>query len=125
MWGIRKKHLLAKFQTSLIYHLITTCPNRCENWVFLIFLETGSSYGADSEDQSYRQPLYTHLLFRSFFHYLNPISNTCENTFKNRVFFIFLVTGWFYLKQSEEQNCRYIKNEQLLSHTNFDSLNPR
>ena len=100
--GHQKKHLLAKFQPDSIYRLITTCPNRCEIWVFLIFLETGASHGADSANQSYRQPLYTQFLFRLFFHFLNPISNRCENKCLKQGFLIFLGTCWPHLKKSGE-----------------------
>ena len=92
-----------KLQLDTKNPLITTCPNRCEIWVFLIFLETGPSYGADSADQNYRQPLNPHFLFRPFFHYLNPISNRCENRCLKQGFLIFLGTCWPHLKKSGGQ----------------------
>ena len=40
---------------SKINPLITTYQNRCKNWVFLNFLETGLSQRNDTGEQSYRQ----------------------------------------------------------------------
>ena len=53
--GRQKRNLLNKFQLSTKNSVITTCPNRCEKWVFLSFLEFDSSYITNSGDQSNRQ----------------------------------------------------------------------
>ena len=71
--GRPKISIPTKFQLVTENPLITTCPNRCENWVFLNFLETESSYYTDSGNQSYRQKRDKHFTKVKFFCILDPL----------------------------------------------------
>ena len=65
--------------------LITRCRDRCEKQVFSKFLETESFQRNDVREQSYRQPSYTHFLFRTFFDTLNLLIARWVNRCKNWV----------------------------------------
>ena len=128
--GHQKRNLLTKFQLSTENPLITTCPNRCENWVFLNFLEIESSYYTDSENQRYGQQYYTHVLCRTFFDILNPMWNRYPYRCENWVFLILLETGWSYREKSEGkvgdiQKMNNFYSKAGFEHETFSNMNPQ